>query len=228
MKSKTVKELYNKIADKYAANRAKARNDYTELPTVISLAGNVKGKHILDIGCGLGKHSERLIKKGAVVTGIDISEKMIEYAQKRCGNKGKFFVANFETVKFKPSPFDLIIASYSIIYSKNIKPLFKKFNKWLKPKGRVIFSLYHPIQYYKKVEDFDFSKTRKYWFRLDSYGVEIFNYYHPLEKYFDAIRENGFGLIKFVEPQLSRKYKGWDEDHYRLPPCIVIEIQKKL
>lgn len=64
MESGNVKKLYNNIAENYDKNRHKARNDYTELPTVISLAGDVKNKRILDAGCGLGKHAQILIKKG--------------------------------------------------------------------------------------------------------------------------------------------------------------------
>lgn len=226
MKPKSVRELYNKIGEKYSHNRAKAPNDYTELPAVFSMAGNVRGKKVLDVGCGLGKHAEKFLQKGALVTGIDASEKMIEFTQERCKEKGSFFVANFETVKFKPASFDLIVASYSLMYSNKTKQVFKKFATWLKPKGRVIFSLYHPVHYYRKIKGFDFSKSKKYWLPLKSYNVEVFNYYHPLEKYVEAIREAGFEIITLQEPTVDRKYKGFDPHDYLLPSSMVFEIRK--
>ena len=42
---------------------------------------NIKGKKILDIGCGGGILTEELYKKGAIVTGIDSSAKSIKIAQ---------------------------------------------------------------------------------------------------------------------------------------------------
>ncbi|MDE6280311.1 MAG: methyltransferase domain-containing protein [Oscillospiraceae bacterium] len=43
---------------------------------------DLRGKHILDIGCGMGQHAKQYSHMGAAsVLGIDISEKMLEYAR---------------------------------------------------------------------------------------------------------------------------------------------------
>ena len=115
MKHKSVKTLYDKISAKYDDNRPRAVSDYTEVPTVLQLAGNVKGKQILDAGCGPGRHAKKLLDKGAHVTGIDISDEMINIARERCLPKGHFFQADFEQAKFNPASFDLIIASLSLM-----------------------------------------------------------------------------------------------------------------
>lgn len=227
MKSKSVKTLYNKISDKYHENRPLAISDYTELPAVMSLVGVIKGKRVLDAGCGPGSHSKRLIEMGAHVTGIDISEEMVRIARKLCGDRADISQADFETAEFRPASFDLIIASLSLMYSRDITAVIKKFSGWLKPEGRVIFSIYHPIRFFQKVENFDFSKKRKLWIHLEGCDVTVFNYYHPLEKYFDALRENRLEVSKFIEPVLSRRYKGWPEDNYRIPRSIVIEAKKR-
>lgn len=50
----------------------------------------IENKKALDIGCGVGVSSQKLISSGAsYVYGVDISEKLISEA-KRKGNKGKF------------------------------------------------------------------------------------------------------------------------------------------
>lgn len=76
-KFNSARSLYNFVYKKYHDNRDKATNDVSELPTVLKLQGNLKGKKLLDIGCGFGRHSKEFIKRGAIVTGFDSSEKMI-------------------------------------------------------------------------------------------------------------------------------------------------------
>ena len=185
------------------------------------------GKEVLDAGCGPGRHAQRLVKLGAHVTGIDISEEMVSIARAACGDRAEIFQADFEQARFKKASFDLIIASLCLMYSKDVASVIKKFSGWLKPRGRFIFSLYHPVRFFLKTENFDFSKTRKLWIHLEGCDVTVFNYYHPMEKYFDALSDNRLEVLKFVEPVLSRRYKGWPEDNYRIPRSIVIEARKK-
>lgn len=228
MKSKSTRALYDEIGEKYLRNRSSAFNDYTELPTVMSLIRSAKGKLVLDAGCGPGKHAKDLIAKGASVTAIDVSEKMVNLAREYCDGRGEFFRGSFEHASFTPVSFDLIIASLSIIYSRNISKVFNNFGRWLKPGGQLIFSIYHPVRYHEKLKGFDFSKSKKVWISLHGYDVTVFNYYHPLEKYFTALHENGFAVSKFIEPVLSRKYKGWQEDAYRIPRVIVMEAKRQI
>ena len=51
-------------------------------PATFRLIGNVKGKRVLDLACGEGYNTRILARKGAVVVGVDFSEKMIERARK--------------------------------------------------------------------------------------------------------------------------------------------------
>lgn len=77
---------WNRLAEPYQANCQEpgtgTYNKLVEIPAMLSLIGNVKGKKMLDAGCGHGYYSLLLAKKGPRVTGIDISEKMIELAKK--------------------------------------------------------------------------------------------------------------------------------------------------
>jgi ubiquinone/menaquinone biosynthesis C-methylase UbiE len=54
---------------------------YVEL--VMTATGGLRGKRILDIGCGTGLLSVQLAKQGADVTGIDLSADMLAVAEKR-------------------------------------------------------------------------------------------------------------------------------------------------
>ncbi|MDT5062899.1 MAG: hypothetical protein QOH63_3358 [Acidobacteriota bacterium] len=227
MRQKSAKTLYDKISAKYHDNRRLAISDYTEVPAVLSLAGDVRGKRVLDAGCGPGRHARKLLAKGADVTGIDISEEMVNIAREHCLHQGRFFQADFEQAEFESASFDLIIASLSLMYAKDIYPVIKKFSDWLDAEGRLVFSLYHPVRFFQKIDGFNFSKSRKVWIHLEGCDVTVFNYYHPMEKYFDALVGSGFKIEKFIEPVLSRRYKGWPEDNYRVPRSLIIEAKKR-
>lgn len=62
-------------------------NDCIETPILLAMIPEVDGKRVLDIGCGMGQHAKQYSDMGAEsVLGIDISEKMLEYAKEhgRC------------------------------------------------------------------------------------------------------------------------------------------------
>jgi SAM-dependent methyltransferase len=227
MKAKSIGKLYDEIGRRYSENKAVAVSDYTELPTMLALAGRVRRKEVLDVGCGPGRHAHALIERGAHVTGIDVSDEMVAAARERCGGRGRFLRADFERVKFPRASFDLINASLCLMYSPDLRPAFRNFRAWLKSRGRLIFSVYHPVRFFQKVPDLDFSRRRKVWIHLQGCDVTVWNYYHPLGDYFSALLSNGFELLSFVEPVLSRRVKGFAPDNYRIPRSIIFEARKK-
>ena len=57
-------------------------NDCIETPILFTLLPQLRGKTVLDIGCGMGEHAKQYADMGAkTVLGMDISEKMLEYAK---------------------------------------------------------------------------------------------------------------------------------------------------
>lgn len=78
-----------------------------------AVLGDVRGKRILDVGCGDGGNSVLLALKGARVTGIDLSSKAIEVARRRAANHGlesqvTFFCGPVEALPLEGS-YDCIV-----------------------------------------------------------------------------------------------------------------------
>lgn len=226
MKYKTARSLYNDISKKYHDNREKSTNDILEFPALLKLLGDINGKNILDMGCGLGMHAKEFIKKGAIVTGYDASDKMVKLAKSQCKGKGTFLRATHETVSFNTNTFDICNASYSINYCKELNGIFSSVNNWLKPNGIFTFSIPHVIWLLTRSKNMDYSKTHKIWIKISSYDIEIFNYYHTLDEFIQLINNNGFKILHLIESTLSKKYKGRDEEKYRLPSTYIFKLQK--
>lgn len=67
--------------------------------------GDVGGKHLLDIGCGRGRLSRALMKRGAQMTGVDPSEEMIALARENAPD-ATFEVSGAQALSFGDGAFD--------------------------------------------------------------------------------------------------------------------------
>ena len=99
----------------------------------------LKGNKVLDVGCGPGNQSKYLVESGLDVTGIDISDKMIEEA-KELVPEAKFFKMNLLEMDFEDESFDGIWMCACLLFVKpeDIKNAFGEFRRVLK-KGGVMF-----------------------------------------------------------------------------------------
>ncbi|HPR61325.1 MAG TPA: methyltransferase domain-containing protein, partial [Prolixibacteraceae bacterium] len=72
-------ELFENYANKYE-QESFTKGTATEVDFLEQELAFDKTKRILDIGCGTGRHSIELAKRGYTVRGIDLSEQMLSKA----------------------------------------------------------------------------------------------------------------------------------------------------
>jgi 2-polyprenyl-3-methyl-5-hydroxy-6-metoxy-1,4-benzoquinol methylase len=107
---------------------------------MLALAGNIKGKSILDIGCGGGRWSERLADRGAMVTGIDLGKEVIERNNEILGDKCKFMVMSADNLSFPDETFDMAVTVtvlQHMPYSVQEKAI-NEISRVVKTKGKVL------------------------------------------------------------------------------------------
>jgi 2-polyprenyl-3-methyl-5-hydroxy-6-metoxy-1,4-benzoquinol methylase len=107
---------------------------------------NLKGKRVLDVGCGDGQNAVLLAKLGARVTGIDISLKSIELARKKAEASGvsanvKFICSPLEEAAIPAHSFDLIWGD-SVLHHliDNLEIALAQLTLWAKPGATMLFS----------------------------------------------------------------------------------------
>ena len=122
-------------------------NDCIETPILFAMLPDIHGKSILDIGCGMGQHTKRYSEMGAEsVMGIDISEKMLEYAKEH--NDAEIItyqllaMEDIETIGRK---FDLITSSLVFDYVEDFDGLMQKIYNLMEEGAEFVFSMSHPI-----------------------------------------------------------------------------------
>ncbi|MFL5815136.1 MAG: class I SAM-dependent methyltransferase [Bdellovibrionia bacterium] len=115
---------------------------------VIRWMGDLRGKRVLDIGCGLGESSVYFAKKGALVTAVDISPGMLQVTNRLASRHG----VAVETVE--ASAMDLSQVSdgqYDFVYAANllhhvdIEAFLNQVQPKLKPGGSAVF--WDPVHY---------------------------------------------------------------------------------
>ena len=99
------------------------------------------GEKILDVGCGDGFYTERIARKGAEATGIDIRKKAIMRARNRApGRKLYFMEMNAEGLDFPENHFDKIISFCVIEHLQDDEKTLRQIARLLKPGGRLFLS----------------------------------------------------------------------------------------
>ena len=119
-----------------------------EMPALFSLIdNNLESKVILDLGCGYGENTNFLLnRKASRVVGVDISQNMIDLANKfNKKDNTEYLCMDMQDIDKINLKFDLIISSLAIHYVKDYESLINKIYNLLNDNGVFIFSLEHPI-----------------------------------------------------------------------------------
>lgn len=150
-RQKTEQEYFNSYAATFLKNQY---YNYIDADTafskiafdsrfVIKLLGDVRGKNILDLGCGIGEQAVYLGKNGARVTAVDISDGLLKIAEslaKREKVDDYVSVRNMpvEALEYKDNYFDIVYGR-EILHHVDIGKGIKEIKRVLKPAGLSIF-----------------------------------------------------------------------------------------
>ena len=105
--------------------------------------GDVRGKRIVDFGCGSGANSVLLANRGAHVWGIDISEDLLRLARRRLAVSGRdggatFIAGSAHDMPFPDQSIDVVFG-IAILHHLDLDLVSREVLRVLKPGGRAIF-----------------------------------------------------------------------------------------
>lgn len=237
---KEVRTAYDRIARKYHEKRKEKLiyNEYNEMPATLSLLKNIKGKKILDLGCGTGIYTKILKKRGAVVSGIDLSPKMIDIAKHHI--KGvDFRVGSAYRLPYESGTFDMVLASLVIHYFSNLDKAFREIRRVLRKDGIFIFSTDNPVISVthrikgkpRKYRVFtDYFKEGKFYEHWPKFGVRMPYQHFTFQTWIRTIVKNGFVIEDVIDTKTVKKAEKLDRDVYnftsKVPWFIVFKIRK--
>ncbi|HWG22917.1 class I SAM-dependent methyltransferase [Actinospica sp.] len=195
---------YDSFAEAYAAEtESNLVNGYYTRPAILNLAGDVAGRRILDAGCGAGPLHAALRDRGATVTGIDSSAKMLELARKRLGDDADLHLADLTSpLPFPDNAFDDVVASLVLHYLEDWTAPLAELRRVLTPGGRLIIAVDHPIVQKLFDPDSDYfaiHKRSEEW-TLGGHTAQMAFWHRPLHAMSDAFTTAGFHIATICEP----------------------------
>ncbi len=137
-----VEQGYDRIGQRYADDLGASRQDL-RCRYVSYLANALPGgSDLLDLGCGAGTPTTKLLAKHFTVTGVDISQRQVERA--RFAVPGATFIrADIASLRLPRCSFDAVTAFFSIIHvPRDEQPdLLRSIAAWLRPNGMFVATM---------------------------------------------------------------------------------------
>ena len=254
---KHTKKMYDQFGKEYQRTRkekhkSRLYNEFLEVPCMIKAVENIKDKKLLDIGCGAGVHIKKYLSKGAKCWGMDISQSMVDMAKQNCPDVD-FKVGSMTKLPYKNSSFDIVTASLSIDYIKDLTPVFKEILRVLKKGGIFYYSNESPIasareryedknvkivgigKFLDKKTGKQISLGRGWDERLAEWemvpGMLMKTYNKTFRTQLKNLRIAGFELIDFIDCKPTPTFKKYDPTAYevfsKFPLFSIYVSQKK-
>ncbi len=231
------------------------KSSLTELDK--NVFGDVTGKTLLHLQCHFGQDTLSWAREGAIVTGVDFSEKAIEAAQKISADLGidaRFILSNvYDLPQVLDEKFDFVFTTFGAI------PWLPDMEKWagivgqyLKPGGLLFLAEFHPTFY---LFNFDNGKIEySYFTQNDPYMEEVEGSYadtekktkgreyfwnHAMSEVLNPLLANGLELLALGEydfspfncfPNMVERAPGryvWDNFGVRIPHVYSLKMRKK-
>lgn len=114
------------------------------------LANDNQGKSLLEIGCGTGHWSRYFSEKGFEVTGIDISEEMINIARGKNIPHCCFQMANGRNLPFADNSFDVAAAITTLEFTENPEKMLSEMVRCVNSPGTLLFGVLNALSTYNQ------------------------------------------------------------------------------
>jgi SAM-dependent methyltransferase len=185
------------------------------------LLGDVRGRRVLELGCGAAAGARWLAGQGAEATGLDLSAGMLQHAAaaaRRSGVRVPLVQADALALPFRDATFDVVCTAFGAIpFVADSGAVMREVARVLRPGGRWVFSITHPMRwiFWDEPDETGLVARNSYFDRtpyveFDEEGTP--SYVEQHRTLGDRVRElvaAGFELRDLVEPE-------WPAGHDRI------------
>lgn len=175
---------------------------------------DVRGRSVLDLGCGTGRHAIRLAAAGAAVTALDLSEGMLAKARAKPGaERIRFFAHDVAApLPLPDASFDLVLCTLMLEHVADLAVALREMRRVATPAARVIITELHPAMRLRGISARFTDPATGQETRPTSHG-------HTISDFIMASRAAGLKLLHISEHAVddaiadrsprAAKYIGW-------------------
>lgn len=193
-------------------------------PTLLKMVGSVRGRRVLDLGCGNGYLTRRFKRQGAArAVGVDAAIGSIRLARRREAahpTGAEFVRADASRLTgFESQSFDRIVANMSLMDIRDAAATVREVSRLLAPDGRFVFSISHPCfdidersvwlvergiyreSVARKVEGYRREgPVRTLWRISDTETAYTTSFHRTLATYSRYLSDAGLAILRMAEP----------------------------
>ena len=196
-------------------------NELVEIPNIKEMLPDLKGKRILDLGCGNGGMSKYFIEQGAKsVLAIDLSSNMLNEAKEKNNDENITYVLlGMEDISKIEGKFDMVFSSLAFHYVQDYNKLVSDIYNLLDDNGILLYSQEHPMatapKYHKEmkssifiddkryyvVSDYNDNGERKLFWNVDG----VIKYHRNISYIINTLIKNKYKLLEVKESLASKE-----------------------
>src|SRR5262249_7133377 len=199
-------------------------------PAFLAFIGDLSGKDVLDAGCGEGYNTRILARRGARMTRVDLSERMIELAREEESRNPlgiQYTRTSYADLgKFADASFDAVVSFMAMMDGPGFDVAMRESFRVLRPGGMLAFSISHPCfltkrsRWIRNEEGVKVNWVVGDYFNTDSWverwrftdaspDVPLFavpRFDRTLAEYLNGIIAAGLVITRIAEPRPSEEY----------------------
>ena len=204
---------------------------------MLRAVGEVDGLRVVDLGCGEGRFSRMLSRRGATVT--DFSQRFIDYAIANRVGEETYRVADMENMEaLGDDSFDLAVSYVTLVDFPNHAAAIGEAYRVLRSGGRFVgcnlqsmtsagmgWIKHGEEKLHYKLDDYFDETERMMRFR----GYDLTNFHRTLSTYINSFIGAGFVVDKLLEPMPTREQVErypYVADNLRVPEFIIYLLSK--
>jgi SAM-dependent methyltransferase len=203
------------------------------------LLGDLKGKRVLELGCGGAQCSIAFAKQGATAIGIDFSAEQLAFARRLCEREEvrvELRQGDLADLAFlRADTIDLAFSAYTFGYVEDLNRVFRQVHRVLKPNAALVFSLPHPA--YDMIDDeadpallirrsyFDRSPIDYIW-----NGIPFTDYHHTFADLYMGLVRASYRVDVVIEPEpvgTGPHSQFWRDTFTSVPRTLIIRARKE-
>jgi SAM-dependent methyltransferase len=204
----------------------------------LRLLGDLRGKRVLELGCGRAESSIVFAQKGAVAVGVDTSAEQLAEARRLADEAGvriELRRADLADLAFlRADTIDAVFSALALSHVEDLRRVFRQVHRVLKQGAPLVFSLTHPA--YEMIDDNDQEPLmirRSYYDRspiaYDREGT-VNDYPRTFSDLFTDLVRTGFRVDVVLEPEpapAGPRSPEWRETFHMVPRTLILRARKE-